>query len=301
METQKLPFHLSAASRSALAQLNIRSIASTTCLGSGDYNCYRIVTSDARCFIFKVLSEHFSNQINPIQCEAQSLRLLKKNCDTLSFPNIAFQNESLLVLDFIQEGTQRRDYWQRLAQGLAELHKAQATADTGLQNPYGYAEDNYIGESIQQNDWYEDGYQFYSEKRFMPQVKQAFDNGLIQSQWVIALESICERLEQLVPWQQASLLHGDLWSGNILVSTTGDPVLIDPACYYGWRETDIAMTKLFGGFPECFYSAYNECWPLEKGWEKRSELHNIYHLLNHLNLFGESYLDLVHHSIKKFA
>ncbi|RZV55671.1 MAG: fructosamine kinase, partial [Pseudomonadales bacterium] len=99
----------------------------------------------------------------------------------------------------------------------------------------------------------------------------------------------------------ASLLHGDLWPGNILVDEHGRPALIDPAVYYGWRESDIAMTLLFGGLPHEFYRSYEACWPMEADWRSRVQLYNLYHLLNHLNIFGETYLAQVQDAIARYA
>jgi fructosamine-3-kinase len=104
------------------------------------------------------------------------------------------------------------------------------------------------------------------------------------------LELLLDRLGDWLPTHPpASLLHGDLWGGNWLTTALGEPALIDPAVYYGHREADLAFTELFGGFPAAFYVAYRASWPLDSGYEERKDLYNLYHLLNHLNLFGESY------------
>jgi fructosamine-3-kinase len=99
----------------------------------------------------------------------------------------------------------------------------------------------------------------------------------------------------------ASLLHGDLWGGNWLVTDSGEPALIDPAVYHGHREAELAFTELFGGFPSTFYAAYQQTWPLERGYEDRKELYNLYHLLNHLNLFGEGYGGSVDRVLARFC
>ena len=146
-----------------------------------------------------------------------------------------------------------------------------------------------------------DGHAFFCDYRLLNQARLAYDNGFLESPWIIFIESICERLTELIPTQPASLLHGDLWSGNLLVNEEGLPALIDPAVYYGWREADIAMTFLFGGFPHDFYNSYNEIWSLESDWRKRVPLYNLYHLLNHLNIFGVSYLEQVQSTISRYA
>ena len=114
-------------------------------------------------------------------------------------------------------------------------------------------------------------------------------------------EALAKRLPELVPHQPASLIHGDLWSGNVICDKNGMPVLIDPAAHYGWAEADIAMTTLFGGFKPDFYDAYNSIRPLETGWLKRMPLYNLYHLLNHLNLFGGGYHSQVMTVVRQFG
>jgi len=115
------------------------------------------------------------------------------------------------------------------------------------------------------------------------------------------VDSIIRRLPELVPAQPASLLHGDLWSGNVTSGSSGEPALIDPAAHYGWAEAELGMTVLFGGFPPGFYAAYQDARPLPNGWRDRLTLYNLYHLLNHLNLFGAIYLDQVRFVIQRFA
>ena len=160
-----------------------------------------------------------------------------------------------------------------LGRMLAALHR-----QTGPR--CGWSRDNYIGLSPQQNGWCDDWTEFWRERRLRPQFERA---GLK-----------CEFFEELLKNHrpQPSLLHGDLWSGNAGFTAEG-PVVFDPAVYYGDREADLAMTELFGGFPREFYRAYDEAFPLAPGYEKRKHLYNLYHLLNHLNLFGGGYLGQV--------
>jgi fructosamine-3-kinase len=151
---------------------------------------------------------------------------------------------------------------------LAKLHRV-----TGPR--FGWHRDNHIGLSPQQNSWCDDWATFFWERRIRPQAERA---GLQIKRTKL--------LENHKP--QPSLLHGDLWSGNVGFTAEG-PVIFDPAVYYGDREADLAMTELFGGFPDEFYRAYDEAFPLEEGYEQRKHLYNLYHLLNHLNIFGEGY------------
>jgi protein-ribulosamine 3-kinase len=172
----------------------------------------------------------------------------------------------------------RRDGdWGAMGRLLAHLHR-----QTGPR--FGWQRDNYIGLAPQKNAWRDDWAEFFLECRLRPQASKAG----------VALPSL-ELLERHKP--QPSLLHGDLWSGNAGFTSDG-AVVFDPAVYYGDREADLAMTELFGGFPREFYAAYNAAWPLDPGYEKRKHLYNLYHLLNHLNLFGGGYLGQVKETLR---
>jgi fructosamine-3-kinase len=169
-----------------------------------------------------------------------------------------------------------------LGRMLAALHRAPAER-------FGWRRDNYIGSTPQENGWCEDWQEFWIERRLRPQLALAARNG-----FSLSLPEL-NVLEGHKP--KPSLLHGDLWSGNAGFTPQG-PVLFDPAVYCGDREADVAMTELFGGFPRAFYRAYEEALPLEAGYEKRKHLYNLYHLLNHLNLFGRGYLGQVDSTLR---
>ena len=172
-----------------------------------------------------------------------------------------------------------------LGRMLARLHRQSAPR-------FGWARDNYIGLSPQQNGWCDEWAQFWREKRMLPQLELARKNGFQLA------EPSYRVLENHRP--QPSLLHGDLWNGNAGFTAQG-PVLFDPAVYYGDREADLAMMELFGGFPAQFYRAYDEAFPLAAGYEKRKHLYNLYHLLNHLNIFGSGYLAQVRATLRLLA
>jgi len=188
-----------------------------------------------------------------------------------------------LVLEFLDLGG-RRDFTE-LGRMLAAAHRQSGPR-------FGWERDNYIGSTPQPNGWCEDWAQFWIERRIGPQIELAKRNG-----FDIPTPSmkILEHHEA-----EPSLLHGDLWSGNAGFTPRG-PVVFDPAVYYGDREADLAMTELFGGFPREFYRAYNDAWPLEEGYERRKHLYNLYHLVNHLNLFGGGYLAQVMTTLQLLA
>ena len=159
------------------------------------------------------------------------------------------------------------------------------------QKRFGWERDNFIGGSVQRNGWSDDWLGFWREKRLVAQLRMAAKNRL-PSRMIDRGERLaadCEAFfRNYVPAR--SLLHGDLWGGNAGQLPDGTPVIFDPAVYVGDREADIAMTTLFGGFPRDFHAAYDEAWPLHDGYRVRSELYNLYHVLNHANLFAGGYV-----------
>lgn len=191
---------------------------------------------------------------------------------------------AFLLIEWLDGGGARVDM-AALGAGLAALHRHSAPA-------YGLERDNYIGGTPQINAWSADWVEFYRERRLLPQIELAGRNGLLPSSRRRALERLLGRLDDLLAGvaRTPSLTHGDLWAGNVLAAgPDGAPALIDPAVHYADRETEIAFSELFGGFRPQFYAAYDEAWPLEPGYAERRPLYQLYHLLNHLNLFGEGY------------
>ena len=185
--------------------------------------------------------------------------------------------EAFIEMEMLRLGG--RPDWPALARMLAKLHR-----HTGER--FGWTGDNWIGLSPQKNAWSDDWVGFYRDCRLLPQLERAGLTG----EALPVLDRLKSFFENYKP--VPSLLHGDLWNGNVGFTTEG-PVMFDPAVYYGDREADLAMTELFGGFPREFYVAYEEVWPLDPGYAARTPLYNLYHLLNHLNLFGGGYLERV--------
>jgi protein-ribulosamine 3-kinase len=180
-----------------------------------------------------------------------------------------------------------------LGRQLAELHRHTSER-------FGWPSDNWIGGTPQQNDRQREWPLFFARSRLQPQLKRAAGNGMARA-LVEQGEALAGRLAAFfVDYPpQPSLLHGDLWSGNAAALPDGTPVIFDPAAYYGDREADLAMSELFGGFPESFYAAYRLAWPLDPGYETRKTLYNLYHVLNHYNLFGAGYLNQARRMIEK--
>jgi fructosamine-3-kinase len=155
----------------------------------------------------------------------------------------------------------------------------------------------------QPNGWMASWPEFFRERRLRIQGELARRNGRLEGQRARQLERLLDRLDTWLGDHapRPALLHGDLWGGNVLIGPGGAPALIDPAVFYGDREAELAYTALFGGFPDAFYRAYDETWPLPAGWRERRELYNLYHLLNHLNHFGESYGAEVDSVLRRYA
>jgi protein-ribulosamine 3-kinase len=183
--------------------------------------------------------------------------------------------------------------WEKFGQSLALMH-------IQPQEYFGLSEYNYIGSLKQNNDQHNEWYSFYTECRIMPLLKKLFEIGSFSSTNIKDAEFFCNRVKDIFPSDPSSLLHGDLWAGNYLISSSGYAAIFDPAVYFGHREMDIGMTKLFGGFDQRFYEAYNETYPLENGWEKRLPITQLYPLLVHAVLFGGHYISEVKHIFSAF-
>ncbi|MDA3809141.1 MAG: fructosamine kinase family protein [Spirochaetaceae bacterium] len=189
-----------------------------------------------------------------------------------------------LILEYIHSSRQENRFWENFGSAMAQMHKA------GGSDTYGFDSDNYIGSTKQINRTMPKWTDFFCINRLLFQVELARSNNLADRSISSGVEKICNRITSLLPEPDfPSLLHGDLWSGNYMVDDKGQAVLIDPAVYYGHREADLAMTELFGGFNRIFYQSYNDLFSLDKGYAQRKDLYNLYHMLNHLNLFGSSY------------
>lgn len=227
------------------------------------------------------------------ECEAEGLHYLGE-IGSISTPAVLGYGKSFIALEFIPSGVQKADFWVSLGYQLAHLHGI-------TRQQFGLVNDNYCGSSLQKNAYTDDGFSFFAEQRLLHQADLALKSGKLPKSDFIKLEALCAKLAELIPAQPASLLHGDLWSGNIHINQVGEPVFIDPAIYFSWAEIDLAMTQLFGGFPTQFYEAYEEVRPLEPDWKERLALYNLYPLLNHLNLFGEAYLEQIRFTLNRFT
>ncbi len=195
-----------------------------------------------------------------------------------------------LLLQWLEKGAITKNAMEEFGAALAAMHQQP-------QAHFGWTSNNYIGSLPQINTPHEAWHSFFTLCRIMPVVKILFDAGSFSITDVTAAESFCTHA--LLPEEPASLLHGDLWSGNYMIDASGHAAIFDPAVYYGHREMDLGMTKLFGGFNESFYAAYHEVYPLQPGWQQRLYITQLYPLLVHAVLFGGHYIQSVREIIKK--
>lgn len=229
--------------------------------------------------------------------EVKGLDLLA-SAGALRVPEIWHSGEAagyhLLAMEYIAPGQKGRSFWEHTGQQLAQQHQLTASA-------YGLDHHNFIGSLPQDNSPETDGIRFFAQHRLRAQMELPVARSLLTPALRSGLESLMDRLPDLLPAMPPSLLHGDLWSGNLLCDAAGLPVLIDPAVYYGCREAEIAYTTLFDHFPDAFYDAYQSVMPLLPGWRERSPIYNLYPLLVHLNLFGQGYVQPITQTLSRYS
>jgi len=254
-----------------------------TGLSGGSINSAYRISGGGHHYFLKL---NQADKLDMFEAEAEGLRELS-NAKAIRVPMpVCFggtEDKSWLVTEYIKLGSGAGDSAQKLGQQLAALHRNSSQR-------FGWFRDNTIGSTAQANRWSENWIKFYRDYRLLYQLRLAAKNGFTGSLQLKG-ERLLENLDVFFSTYSPipSLLHGDLWGGNCAFDETGQPVIFDPAVYYGDREADIAMTELFGGFGSGFYDAYNKAWPLDEGYRVRKTLYNLYHILNHANLFGSSY------------
>ena len=262
-------------------------------IGGGSINqVYKVFNSQQEFFIKINSITVFQNGFKE---EVLGLKFLKKN--KAMVPEIInegiFENYIYLVLEWIEEGEQNNNFWKNFALQLSELHRHKSDS-------FGLKYDNFMGELLQKNTFKDNFTDFFIENRLKPQVEMAFNKGLLKATNLIQFENLYIQLTSIFPTENPCAIHGDLWSGNFIANEKEKAVFIDPAVYHGHREIDLAMSLLFGGFKDEFYTTYQEIYPLEKGFIKRKDIYNMYPLLVHLNLFGSTYYSSIDTIVSKF-
>lgn len=254
-------------------------------VSGGCINDAKILHTDSGKQLF--IKTNYNNLPGMFLNEANGLKeLLKAN--SIRVPKVICVEEDFILLEAIKSSSMSNNFFEDFGRRFAQLHKYS-------EKYFGFYENNYIGSTPQinipdeseQTDWTS----FYFNKRLKFQFDLAEKNGFAREELRKAFSQLEDRIEELLSYdvEKPSLLHGDLWSGNFMIDENGNACLIDPAVYYGNREADLAMTKLFGGFDNKFYSAYEEEFPLQNGYAYRENIYKLYHVLNHLNLFGSGY------------
>ena len=269
-----------------LQQIFESTIDSVSAVSGGDINnAYLVTLSNKEQYFVKHNS--YADGDKMFATEAIGLRFLNSH-SPFNIPTVidcrSVEKHNFLLLDYIQTGASSEADFRTFGQQLATMH--QATADH-----FGFDSDNYIGRLPQPNQWQSSWKNFYIQHRLQYQIKLGVQNGHFTTDVFDKLDKLESIWDTLVPKEPPSLLHGDLWSGNYLSMQSGEISIIDPATYFGHREVDLAMTRLFGGFPSSFYAGYEEVWPLEKEAEERVKLYQLYPILVHANLFGGHYID----------
>lgn len=213
---------------------------------------------------------------------------------TMRVPEVFHTWEHGIAIEDLGSGLPTTQDWDRAGRALARLH-------TSTSDRFGFDADGWCGDSPQDNARDDDGYRFFVERRLLPQAKCARRHNRLSSDDYNGVVRICERLNDYLPNRRAVLVHGDLWTGNLHACATGELALIDGgAVYYGWAETDLAMLTLFGEPPRAFFDAYENESGNGSGWREYAPLLNLYHLLNHLNLFGSGYLGAVRTTLARY-
>lgn len=242
-------------------------------------------TSEGRFFVKYSPSNKFPGMF---ESEKKGLELLALAHTKLTIPEPILCDcdgggTSFLLMEFLESEIPEKNFWRNFGYRLALLHRNSS-------RQFGLKFNNYIGSLRQNNTFHSDWIEFFIKERLIVQFEMAVKNGFLKPESEREFDLFYKKLPNLVPVEKPALIHGDLWAGNYMSGPDGKAAIYDPSCYYGHRESDIAMTMLFGGFPNDFYANYNEAYPMEPGWRQRSDIFNLYPLLVHVNLYGHSYV-----------
>lgn len=227
------------------------------------------------------------------EAEAKGLQVLRQT-EAISIPEVLGVGQDFLLLEFMDARQKKAGFWANFGQSLAKLHRHTSTE-------FGLDHNNYIGYLPQHNTPMENGIDFFIKQRLRVQADKAYNDGRIGKDLYQKFDVLYKRLPDLLPAEKPALLHGDLWSGNVMSNTHGEVMLIDPAVHYGLREAELAFTGMFGRFDEHFYNAYHQAFPLEPGYGDRTDIYNLYPLLVHVNMFGQSYVAGVKQTLEKYC
>lgn len=278
---------------SAEISTDSRIIEVNTLSGGSIHEAFSILTPSGKYFLKYNVSGRYPNMFS---AEAKGLDILKKTL-CIDVPHVFLTTETgrftFILEEFVESGKPHQDFYAIFGQQLAALH-------THSSETFGLDHHNYIGTISQANNQHGTWLDFMINERLFPLLKIAVDQGKLNMTDSRKFHSLFNYLPEIIPLEKPALLHGDLWSGNYLSGKQGLPCIFDPAVYFGHREMDIAMTRLFGGFSANFYESYNTFFPLEPGWKNRTSIFQLYPLLVHAILFGGSYTAEIRQTIGKF-
>ena len=281
-------------SQEFLSNLLESKIESFQPVSGGDISSAYIIKTASNNFFLKANSNPIALEM--FLSEEKALTAIS-NTNTIATPKIivcdSFNNISFLLMEHIETKSSNSKDLELFGNQLAKLHKITS-------NEFGFDSNNFIGSLNQSNKTHINWNDFYVEERLIPQLQLAKSDGLLKETEIPKIDRLKEVCFLFFKNVKPSLLHGDLWSGNYLISESGIPYLIDPALYYGHHEVDIAMSKLFGGFGPSFYDSYHSIIPKEEFTEDRIQLYQLYYLLVHLNLFGSSYYSSVKQILRSY-
>lgn len=255
---------------------------------------FRLDSSVGKYFLKVNPKEDFHDMLEK---EALSLKLLNQT-EIITVPKVLAvgkkEKVNFMLMDWVEKAEPNRLFWENFGFDMASFHQNKSFPF------YGFVTDNYIGSLKQPNMGCNSWSDFFIQQRLVPLVGDAYDKNIIDQLTVQKFEALYSRLPDIFSDEPPSLLHGDFWYGNYMCNKEGKAVLIDPSCYFGNRIMDIAMSKLFGGFPDQFYHAYNSVWHLPYGWQDAVEIANLYPLLVHANMFKGQYGEMIKNILYRF-
>lgn len=280
--------------KTIIEELEIGQVISQKSVSGGSINdAFQIETTEGTFFIKLNSANRYPNMF---KTEKRGLELLGQSSFLVPKPlHVGTHGDTQFILmEWVEKGAPKEGFWDEFGQNLARLHE--------ISDPsFGLNHDNYIGSLKQSNFKHPKWNDFYREERLIPQMKLAEKTGRLSKAMSRGFDGLFKELENIYPTENPSLLHGDLWSGNMMITKNGSPSIFDPAVYFGHREMDLAMMALFGGFGDAWVDAYNEVYQLESDCRERIPVGQLYPLMVHVNLFGGGYGRDVEQILKRYA
>ena len=277
-----------------IATLLGTTVKAANSISGGDISKAYLLQTPSELFFVKTNDNKYAGHM--FETETIGLEAIRRG-EIIKSPKVyhsgSFENTSFIVMEYVDNRRGSQDEMRKFGELLGEFHSQ--TTDF-----FGWDHDNYIGSLPQSNSQHRVWSNFYVTERLIPQLKMARDKGLLSEAHIPSETKMTTKCNDLLQDVRPSLLHGDLWSGNYIISTYGEPYLIDPSTYFGHSEVDISMSQLFGGFGDSFYEAYHDYVPQSDGYQERMEVYQLYYLLVHLNLFGKTYHDSVMRLLRYF-